>query len=174
MKLQLKLMALIVVWAFIACEQGSGGSSKEEKQTPSAAGLESPALEEFERQILAGEIRAQAWTFLSGKATKTSVEGKVFLTLFETAYDNPCEVSIDKSSRVVVTQVDLNSGLVELGDLQKVNLTTFDEEVVRTIPVKKGMIKIQSYDERTLKGAMLASYDEGNYLEGSFEVVFCE
>ncbi|MEX0797898.1 MAG: hypothetical protein WD025_00535 [Bacteriovoracaceae bacterium] len=162
------LMGFLML-ALVGCNQKDGSSGDSHKR--SEAGHQ--AVESFERQHLAGEIDGQAWTFVSGKVSPSHEEGKSYLTLWEADVAHPCQPT-EVGARSAVAKLPIEPSRVELNEENKLTLSVFDGEMVRSKEVKEGVLKIRKVAHGQVHGSLLAKYDEKNYLEGTFTVTICE
>lgn len=176
----------IMALGLIACAGKTGDDDNKKKAAPKIqkpapsktsaseqSATEQRALESFEKAHLAGEVNGQAWTQISGRVTAPNEQGISYLTLWDVDVKQPCN-PVEVGQRAIVAKVALEPSRLELNEERTITLSVFDGEMVRSTDVKKGVLKIVEIKDGILSGAIKASHDQENHLEGSFEVVVCQ
>lgn len=161
--------------ALVACNSKSGDNDKKTatpaKPQPAETGTQS--TEAFERTHLAGQIDGQAWTQISGRVTAPNEEGLSYLTLWGVDIANPCD-PVEVGPRAIVAKIALKAARIELNEEKTITLSVYDGEMARSTEMKSGVLKIQKVQDGVLRGALKASLDEQNSLEGAFQVEVCQ
>ena len=167
------LLVGILMLAFVSCNEKAKDEAEKGAAKTSEAQTQDQAIEDFERQNLAGEIDGQAFTFITGKVSPAAEEGKSYLTLYDVNVENPC-AKTEGIQRSVIAKIALEPSRIELSEENKITVSVYDGTVARSKEMKEGVIKINRVENGLVSGALLAKFDDKNYLQGSFEAEVCK
>ena len=133
---------------------------------------------EFINQNLQGSINGETWNFESGDAGESTFdEGQLFVTLYGTMVEDPCEafgvvgnsVFFSIPNEIGVHELHLN---FEEGSGQ--TATLFDDSETLNIIATEGAIELISNTNGTLTGRMDARGNDNSAVNGNFSVPICQ
>ena len=134
---------------------------------------------DFMDQTAQGMIEGNTWTLKSGSATMSNWDdGQFSINLFEIESDFPCIdflggdqvfFSIDTVVGIYQLNFDLSGGTGQ-------TVTIFQESTVMNNIATDGAVEITEIDRvnGVIKGKIDARFDSVNYINGNFEVAFCD
>ena len=161
------ILVLGMILSLVAC--------KKETTSSGSAGVSRPA-EEIKSGVVDGKINGDAWTFVSGVAKKDSFRPeRIRLELWDNSEADPCNVFFPTSKRNLLTSVPEAVGNYELGN--ETNVTFYYQSTdmgSANLIATAGRLIIDEITDDTVKGRILATYDNDNTVNGAFTLTLCK
>ena len=146
------------------------------KNDNSESGTTTPYVIDYKNQDLQGMINGQPWNYQRGGAFTYSIENTHEIGLYADL-DDSCIGGVNPSVLIHLENVDF-IGSYKLGSgsqIDPINIYYFDNDYFNQYP-KKGGFEIISADTITgmVTGRIDAWYNAGNYVNGNFEIKYCD
>lgn len=121
--------------------------------------------------VLAGEINGRGWSFISGRAKPSSFNEDAYSFAFwdEDVLD-PCDQFSMGSEAQLLGFFPLSKGAHSLGNTHNINFNYGSQNNIAT----DGRIVITEIIGDKVYGKLIATFDETNYVNGTFELTLCK
>ena len=132
----------------------------------------------FIDQVLQGEIEGDAWTYVTGSAEVSPFDSTlIMVSVTDLPYDNPCGEYLmgNKVTFSLLPEVGVYDLKLDLEGDDTQSLTLYHAETAMNIGVFDGKIEITKVDvdNGIVEGRVVAEYDDDNFVNGNFSVVYC-
>ena len=120
---------------------------------------------------LAGEVGGRSWTFISGRAKPSAWDdGSYSLAFWDEDVVDPCDSFSTGSEAQLLGSFDLEEGTQQLSNTKNINFSVNSDNNITT----NGRMVITEIAGDKVYGKMIATFDNANYVNGSFELTLCE
>ncbi len=121
-------------------------------------------------QMLAGEVGGQTWTFAAGQTDAFLSEGEddFFATLYPMSFTT-CGFSEPGGNHLIVA-IPKEPGEYEMSLSRNMTFVVGDSQ---NLIATQGRIVVDEVTDTTVKGGLVATYDDGNQVNGRFELTIC-
>lgn len=160
MKIKNLLLSFTLGLTGIACEV----------QTDASTSTDLSVEGTINESVLSGEVAGRSWTFISGRARPSSFDDDYSFSFWSEDIVDPCGPhSIGSDSQLMGT-FTLEEGTQMLGNLNNINFSSNSQNNIAT----SGRMVITEIEADVVHGEMIATFDDENFVNGTFEITLCD
>ncbi len=166
-----KWMILVLIGLVtVSCKQEGGNIDFIDESRPVVA-------EDYVTSSLSGNINGEDWIFRSGRLKRSWNDiNRYSIELWEEYHEDPCHVWSMNSERYVFGTIDAKIGetVLSFEETMTMYYTDHTQSGGMNIIITNGKISLGAVEDGVVQGKVLLRHDDDNYVNGEFEITYCD